>query len=414
VLLALAYKFTGLRAIPLLLMVCKVGLALATFRLALAGGASAWIAAILSVVAQYVLTDLQPPAVISIIFFAIELSLLVRSRQTGNTSILFWLPPLFLLWANLHIQFVSGLVLLGLFLLALVVEHVLRGFSGRLLSDRILPLPLASVGVAAAISVLCTCASPYTVHLFPDFGTMLYSPTSFQFGAEMRAMKFRSPQEYALMLLVMAAFFALGKKHAIDMFKLILLVTATLLAFRIQRDSWYVVLAAVAIVADGFRIGKDNKESASSSYHLEFALATVLAIAIVAIASFRLPDQNVLRAKISEHWPVKACDYISANRLPAPLFSEYAWGGFLIWYLPQYPVAVDSRVDLYGNDLVEKHFKVVGGTDRLETDPSFVSAHTLLLEQHSAMADALIKLPALSSQFQLLYSDDIAAIFVRR
>ena len=72
--------------------------------------------------------------------------------------------------------------------------------------------------------------------------------------------------------------------------------------------------------------------------------------------------------KIDQVYPVKACDYIRNNGLPQPLFNAYSWGSFLTWYLPQYPVAVDSRVELYGNRLLESYFSVVSGKERLETE----------------------------------------------
>jgi hypothetical protein len=82
--------------------------------------------------------------------------------------------------------------------------------------------------------------------------------------------------------------------------------------------------------------------------------------------------------------------------------------------MPGYPVAVDGRVDLYGDEILTHYFQVITGKVRLETDPTVASARTFLLERQSGMADALIRLPALSSQYRKLYSDDLAAIFVKQ
>jgi hypothetical protein len=50
---------------------------------------------------------------------------------------------------------------------------------------------------------------------------------------------------------------------------------------------------------------------------------------------------------------------------------------------------------------------------RLEDDPSFVRAHTILMERNSAMTKALTTLPALRQQFRLAYQDDVASVLVR-
>jgi len=65
----------------------------------------------------------------------------------------------------------------------------------------------------------------------------------------------------------------------------------------------------------------------------------------------------------------------------------------LIWYLPDYPAAVDSRMELYGDEVLTKYFDVVGGKERLDSDSMVTRAGTLLLERNSPMAKALRNLP---------------------
>jgi hypothetical protein len=82
--------------------------------------------------------------------------------------------------------------------------------------------------------------------------------------------------------------------------------------------------------------------------------------------------------------------------------------------MPQYPVAVDNRVELYGDETLTSYFKVISGKEPLDSDPSLAQAGTLLLDEQSAMAKALKTLPALSSQYRLVYNDDVASVFVRQ
>jgi hypothetical protein len=413
--IALAYKSLGLRAIPAVLMVLKIALAVVAFLLARATGARFWMAIVLSSIAQYVIPALQPvPAVISILFFGVELLLLLRSRQLGDVRVLFWMPALFLLWANLHIQFVCGLVLLALFVIAACIEQWLRSSSDRWIDDRIVPLPLAKVGAVAATSFLATFATPYAIHLIPGAFRTLYSDVAFEHFAEMRAMSFRRPQEFALMLLVMAAFLALGRPRRLQIFELVALTAGTLIAFRIQRDAWLAVLPALAILSAAFRPLTTPEQEKPESTRWQIGAVAILVAAILTTAVGRLPSESVLLNRASQNFPVKACDFISQNRLPEPLFNPYSWGDFLTWYLPQYPVVIDSRVELYGDEILSRYFDVTGGKERLDSDPKLLAARTLLLERNSGMAKAMSTLPALTSQYRLVYSDDLAAIFVRQ
>src|SRR5271169_1473 len=164
VITALAYKLLGLRAFVVLLMVFKVALAWVTFLLAGGWRGNFWGAIVLSAVAQCAIVDLLPlPILFSIFFFGLELLLLLRSRQNGNVRPLYWLPLLFLFWANLHGQFLVGLVLLGLFLAAEVAESLLHSFGAGSFSP---PLhPLAKVITIAGLSAAATLVTPYPLQL---------------------------------------------------------------------------------------------------------------------------------------------------------------------------------------------------------------------------------------------------------
>jgi len=408
VILGAAYHIFGLRALPILLVVFKVALAVATFLLARAGRARFWGAILLSALAQFLISGLQPmPSAPSILFLALELVLLVRSRQSGSVRELFWLPLLFLLWANLDIEFVFGLLVLALFVLAVGFEQASRSLGATWVSDRIQPLDLPKAGGAALLSLLATFANPYTVHPLAGAFRTLYSHAAFEHFSEMKAMTFRQPQDFLLMLLVMTAFLSLGRRRSLDLFGLLTLLAGTLIAFRAQREGWLAVLPAIGWISHGLNLKQEQQSDRKWVALPAVALAGIIAVALV-------PDSNTLMNKVRQRFPVKACDYIQANHLPAPLYNAYIWGSFLTWYLPEYPVAVDSRVELYGDDFLSKYFEVAGGKERLETDPVFSRSSTLLLEKESAMAKALTNLPVLSAQYRLVYSDDLASVFVRR
>ena len=117
---------------------------------------------------------------------------------------------------------------------------------------------------------------------------------------------------------------------------------------------------------------------------------------------------------INKNFPARACDFVRDNHLSPPIFNEYSWGSFLAWYLPQYPVAIDSRIELYGDEITESYFTVIAGGVRLDSNASLAQVQTLLLQKQSGMVTALTTLPALTAQYRLAYSDDVAAVFVRQ
>src|SRR5271166_5074202 len=127
VVLAASFKVMGLSALPLLLMAFKIAIAVVTFVLARGSRLNFWPAVVLAAAAQYAIPALPPgPVLCSIVLFASELALLFSSRRTGSPRQLFWLPLLFVLWGNLDIGFMFGLLVLLLFCAVVFGEEVGR------------------------------------------------------------------------------------------------------------------------------------------------------------------------------------------------------------------------------------------------------------------------------------------------
>jgi hypothetical protein len=419
VLMAGAYKLLGVRAFPVLLMGFKLALAAVTFLVACRWRGNFWCAVLLSAMAQYVIADLLPlPILSSILLFAVELLLLLQSRRCKDVRPLYYLPVLFFFWANLHGQFLDGLLLLGLYLAAEFTESLLH-VSG--VSSFAAPAhSLTKISAIAGLSVIATLLTPYSFHLFPSAFQTAYDKVLFENFQEMQAMAFRRLQDFVLMLLVMGAFLALGRQHSRDLFKLGVMSVFVMLAFRVQRDVWCVAFPAIAVIADAWadwhheQGPQNSSEVRKQGWKWRTPLAAVFVMLVFLAAILRIPSNNALMDQASRVFPVKACDFIRANRLPGPLFNTYSWGGFLIWYLPEYPVSIDGRLNLYGDEINVRYFKVTAGTQRLETDPSFTGARTILLEQNSGMLKALTTLPQLREQFRVAYQDDVAEVLVRQ
>jgi hypothetical protein len=412
-LVAAAVKALGLRGLPVLLMVLQVAIAAAMFLLVRGTRKNLWPAVILAAVGQYCISDLKPrPTLVSIVFLAVSLAMLLYSRRTGQIGPVLWLPLLFLIWANLDRQFAYGLLALALFCATAIVEHLGRRSGSAWFESHRPTLPL---GVSAAVTGACalaTLASPYTYHLHELIWQGATSTAVDYYLPELHGMRFRQPQDYLLMLLVMAAFLALGRRRSRDLFQISLLAVCSAVSFRLQRDTWLVALVAVGIIANA--IPTDHQEAQQRvrpAWRWEKPLTAALILVALVVGALQLPAQySVLMTRVGQGFPVRASDYIRQNRLPQPLFNTYSWGGFLTWYLPEYPVVIDGRVDLYRDANNLPYFKLTQAEIPLESHPGFAQAQTFLLEAKSPIAEALATLP----EFRVAYRDDLACVLVRR
>ncbi len=203
-----------------------------------------------------------------------------------------------------------------------------------------------------------------------------------------------------------------------DLFQIVLLLLCAFAAFHSQRDAWLATIAAVAIL--GFPMPETASETETETEpeleapplpRSQSLLAVALAVfAIVAAGIVHFPrSHSALLAKVARTYPVAAVAYIRDHNLPQPLFNSIAWGGFLTWDLPQYPVAIDGRTDLYGDDFNIQYGKVMNAEAHFSTFAPFSQAATLLLEKNSLMGKALPQVAG----FTVVYSDNVAVVLTR-
>jgi hypothetical protein len=411
VLVVAAYRLVGLRAVPGLLMCFRVAFAAIPFLLA-GGPRNFWSAVTLSAIAQVVLAGMGPDTIcLSIIFFGIELLLLLEAQKSGNVRALYVLPVLFFLWSNLDIGFIYGITLYVLFLIALAVEQLGGGANWRGLQPPPTRISLGAAVLMGMASVATSFLNPYGYHAYADF---LASQTSGvnEYLPGYASMTFHKPQDYALMLLAMAAFLRLGVKRVHDLFQISVLIACTALAFHAQRDNWLVALAAVALIGETMRQGSELQlESELPRWRNPTLTPVAACIAIVFLAfTLQVPrEREVLLAKIAEQYPVRASDYIRQHQLPMPLFNLYAWGSFLTWYLPEYPVAIDSRRGLYPEEEEVGYFKAMKADLPYQAFPPMKLARTLLFDKIGVMGDALKDVAG----FRVAYEDDISIVLLQ-
>jgi len=400
--LAIWYNLLGLRSIPMFLMFFRAALAVLTFLLA-GGRGNFWPAVAVSAVAQYILAAVPPtPAYVSVLLFGLELLLLLASRRSARLRTLFWLPPLFLVWANLDIHFVYGLALLLLFLVSLGLEKFVPLGAAH-------PEQSTKLAAIAALSFLATLITPYFYRPYAVFFSTVFSPAN-SVLPDYHAPGFRQPQDYILLLFAMSAFLALGLRRSRDPFLIALLAISAGLSFHSQRDVWLVTLAAVAVIGEAIPIPAATEPAASTPLR-HLLIAAALAVVVLALAVvLRLPQRpQALLAKVGQSYPVAACNYIREHHLPQPLFNAFEWGGFLAWYLPDYPVAIDGRTDLYGDDFILQYSQMMSANLRYTDFPAIANARTILLPHSAVMAQALSRVSA----FTVAYSDGVTTVLTR-
>jgi len=341
----------------------------------------------------------------TILFFALELSVLLNVRRSGNTNLLWTLPALFALWANIHIQFIYGLAAV-VFLVMEVVVSQLRGSTPE--TKALAGLPLARLCGVAATCVLATFFTPYHYHLFRPIIEISAQTGVFSTVAELHPLLFRSLADWFVLALVLVAVFLLGWGRQWRVFPSLLLLMGVFLAFRARRDAWVVVVAALAVICE-FRRNAVAADVYSFSRSGIVAIAAAVALSTFLIGNYRGITNQQLERVVEQQFPVKAVEFIIHHQLPGPLFNNFDWGGYLIWHLHGWPVSIDNRGNVHGDERIERSLATWSGAAGWSDDPDLANARLVVGE----LGRPLISLLRLDPRFKLVYEDSTAVVFVR-
>lgn len=382
-------------------------------------GASFWIALVLWAATCYgALFSLAPrPVFFSMAFYLMVLTVILEAERSGKTGGLWWLPPIFLLWANLHIQFIYGLFLVGLLLVPPVLHAVAslhpaakRWIEGQTTPPRLRPMQVAAVLAACTAA---TCVGPYSYHLY---GVVLsYSRAKLTYSTirELQPVSYTNEAQYVPLLITAIAFFALGKRTKVSIYQLLLLTTATLVSVRTVRDTWFICFTAAIIIAEtlGSVPGRVRERAPARQVLLETTgVGAAWALIIVLLAQSTHFNTRDLNRAISANFPVDACNYLRRTLPPGPMYNSFDWGGFLTWYLPMYPVAVDGRNDLYGGRLGEILLRTESDANFYQQNPYLNESGFVLVEANGSLARQLSVDPG----YRRTYSDGLAEIYVHK
>jgi hypothetical protein len=363
------------------------------------------LAVLLTFIAGFSLAHLYTPRpwMFTILFFVLELNILMHARRTGRIRELAWLPVIFCLWANIHIEYIDGLLVLGL---ALAESIAARWWSAA--ETRVKPVWM---GAALVGSFLATLANPYGWRVYSvvfNYGSRLASTGSaLNKVSELQAIPFRDISDFLILALAMVSAAALAWQRRFVLFETCLLIFATFATFRSQRDIWLIAVVSAMILASRLVV-----VSRTPIRVPKFAPAIALILASLAVfAGFRMMRVNnaVLQAKVEETLPAKAVRAIQAKGYTGLVYDDYNWGGYLIWALRQ-PVTMDGRASFYGDERIDRSIRTWGGEKDWAADADLKVASIVIGPTDAALTQLL----RTDQHYQLVYEDKMATVFASR
>ena len=332
-------------------------------------------------------------------------------RRHRGIDVLWALPALMLLWANLHGAFAIGFILMAATIVGDALENVAPLDDRRRLDWR----SVKKLCLVSLVSLGAVCVNPYG----PRILAVPFETAGSSFA---RLIEEWQPPDlhkagfwpFAVVLVLLLVSLGASRKR-LGWTDGILCSAATLLALSAGRNvaTFAVVVTPVlsyhlaAALADrGWTVKPMQRASRPIA-----ALNLMLIVLVLGIAATRVVEPfygRALSAAERNELPVDAVEYLREHGTRGNLFNAYEWGGYLIYALPEVPVFVDGRSDLYGgNFLYDPYLVTASGGPRWQQQLEHYDIGTVLVRTYSGLSTVLRD----SGGWRVAYEDGLATVF---
>jgi hypothetical protein len=352
------------------------------------------------------------PQAVSFLCFGILVYVLERYRVRGG-RIVWALPVLFAVWANLHGGFVFGLALLAIYALAWIARDLVVGRSVSEGGRRILLV----LGLSLAALALNP-AGPLGMARYVLGFTQ--SQTTMVRNLEFLPLSLRE-RDGLVFFVLMALFIVLVivRRVSFPHYLVAALAVFGFLSLYTRRVlPWFGMMAAPAFALT-FAFPRSGRKVAAHPSRLRQALNTLcLGVILVAILA-SLPWVRPLLPRFREgfsyldtRWtPVAAGQELCAMGSTTRAFSDIAYASYLTWTCPTMPVFMDARFELYPTEMWTDYLLVTNGQYGWEDVLRKYGIGAILADKEDQRI--LIQAAHASSAWVTEYEDSHAALLVR-
>ena len=292
-------------------------------------------------------------------------------------DLLWCLPPLFVLWANLHGSWLIGMVLLGIF----CASGLLQGVWGRLEARRWTPQQMRKLALVGSLSIVGLFLNPYTYHLvFYPFEFAFKQGLNVAHVDEWMSLDFHDLRGKILFAMLAATLvLALVRKRRWMIHEVAFTILGFYSAVTYSRFLFLAGIVLTPILA--------KELDFLPAYRPEIDKTWVNAILIAAIfagCTLRFPTEEYLWRDTVHKYPVNALGYLQHFHPEGRVFNDCLWGGYLIWNARHIPVFMDSRIDIYEyNGVFGDYLDALGVKNTLEILDKYNIRYVLFREDNA-------------------------------
>ncbi len=322
------------------------------------------------------------------------LLVLDRFRRTGKG--IWLLPPLFLVWVNLHGSWIYGFIVLFL----TIGSGLIQGKWGMVVAERWSATDLRKLLLTLAASLAAIFVNPfgYKLVLIPFdfvFRSQVITQTV-QYWLSVDFSTWNGKLAMGLIFCLLAA--ALFSRRPWRLDEILLVAFALWSGLSHVRLLDFAAIIIVPIVAPHLKLFPPYEPNRDKP-----GLNAVLIAAVVAAIIFSFPTESTLQRQIDDQYPRAALEFMQHHNMNGRIFNSAEFGGYMEWTRPQ----MKPFVDIY-NGAFDDYAKLLLMRQPLDVLDKY-SIDYVLLRRGWPLAYLLRH----STVWRLIYSDQITDLFER-
>jgi hypothetical protein len=319
-------------------------------------------------------------------------------RMTGKG--LWILPPLFLVWINLHGSWIYGMAILVL----TVAAGLVQGEWGLVVAKRWNSVQLRKLTLALVASIIALFVNPF------GYKEVLFPFTFFRVRGFMQYVEYWRPVDFstwngklAMCLIFIVIATALFSRRRWRLDEVLLVAFALWSGLSHMRFLDLAAIIIVPILAPRLTLFPPYEPELDKHW-----LNAAIMAAVVGSVIFFFPTTAELRQKVDSEYPAAALAFMQRQHINGRVFHPAEFGGFIELNAPELKSFVDGRAIFVENAIFDDSFSALTMRKPFEVLDKYRIDY-VLLEQTWPLTYLLAHSPS----WHLVYSDKVAVLFER-
>lgn len=348
---------------------------------------------------------------LSLLFTGI-LVFLFKEYEEKKSKLIFLTIPLFILWSNIHGQFILGLGIFGL----LIILHLIKLILAKNKKDDIVNQGRTLSGVVI-LTAFAAAINPFGINVYLEASHHFGNPWQ-KYIAEWLPQEELSldwwRQLAAGLLLFFGALFIILNGQLFGKLTSFVVWPFFALSFLVRRYLWTTYYLAIPLMQPMITFFKPE----SRGWQMISGTVIVLTFLMLSIFIDNPFDRVANMSWQSYCQKFQGCSdgavkFIVEQKLNNNLLTFYNWGGWLIWRWPEVKPSIDGRMHLWKNENGYSAFAYYYPFEQDQADIDSSKYNVVLMTPEKPMYDRLVELVD-EGEWRLAYKDDYAGVFVRK